>query len=367
MMFDGFDEIAPHYERVVLKLLWWFSKLDGLKRLYFSSRAYGFREKFESTFEEAQIYYLQVLTRTDKAKILCKMLNLKLCDPMIQDEVKQKLVKVSSVLLIYFLKKLRHIPLYLTMSVEVYMDLVEKYMNFQNIMIDPSFFDRMRDQFELSNMVKAFLSLKVHILSYEKIGAPLEAADYASQVEKIQETNENALQIHELLAIRLLFNDEERGLIMSQEEEQKARLQIERIENGREKTGLVERVSDGKPIFIHRLLAEQLAALGLFRKCQEGQCNMLVFWKSKSSNIRKHLDSTLASSKPLHRAVVEQDGLKVLELIKKGTNSGMKSKTVDSDTASSILSQTDDGGRTLLHLMVLYNYEEEVPSWVPHR
>ncbi|XP_049546735.1 uncharacterized protein LOC125957809 [Anopheles darlingi] len=343
LLLDGFDEIAPHYKDVVLKLLFHFDQFNGLRKMYLTSRPYGFKQLFKKAFKELAFFQLKPLSLQNKGSMLYRMMKRKLNYTKIDTEEIVDFHKALCVLILYYLDEMSNVPLNLMMSVEMFLELAERYINCPLKTVNKELFEAMKDRSKSSFIIEKFVEMKIQLI-YCKFGAKQDAVDNPILIDKHKEEIEKIKRQHGLVALWVLLSKDEVESILSASEMCEASDCMEHIQEAREKTGIIHGIKDGTPIFIHRTFAEYLAAWWVIQRQMEGKhkreikiSSLQSFWEE--NGLRKHVDKILAKDHPLHLAVIEHDWETIKSLVSGNLTT---------------FNEKDGGNRTLLHLLACY-------------
>ncbi|XP_049533319.1 uncharacterized protein LOC125949899 [Anopheles darlingi] len=374
LLLDGFDEIAPDYKEVVLKLLSLFEQFDGVNKLYLTSRPYSFKRQFEEAFVKPVFYQLKPLRLCDKVSILYKMMKVKWRYGNIDDKEISDFYKSLCFMLLYHLGDMSDIPLNLMMSIDIlgnhFYHNQSRHIHFPlktcNIKLFEPFIGRSYIS-KASVTVEEFLKIKIRQLLYDKNGADKIVADKPSEIPKIEKAIDEAKMLHGLVALRVLFDKSVLADNLSANEMSEAEHYTKKISDGSEKTGIIHGIRNDVPMFIHRTFAEYLAAWWIvkrrievtqpgskllsltlrsrqqYSKLSTQQQHLLDITGSKSflveNGLMDYIDVILAKHCPLHLAIIENDWKKVKLLF---TNEPEH------------FNKKDGGNRTYLHLWVRY-------------
>ena len=182
------------------------------------------------------------------------------------------------------------------------------------------------------NMYRAFVDRKLHIFLTEK--------------QKADENNSSVLEAHEDLKQIYLKNFELCALVAilppsvlkslhKKKIEEKIKPFIARVQAGKNKTGIVMNVVDGKLQFVHRTFAEFFTARWFSRNFKYNRIVLEdILFNRTYWGIIDMFDRMLAEGFPLHCAFLEGNFKTVKTLLAEGCD----------------LNAVDNGGRNLLHL-----------------
>ncbi|XP_035775889.1 uncharacterized protein LOC118457963 [Anopheles albimanus] len=318
LLLDGFDEIAPHYEEVVLKFLSLFVQFDGVHKLYLTSRPYSFQKQFEEVFVSPAFYQLKPLSLHDKGNILYSMMIVKWRMRNNDDEEISDFIKSLCVVLLYHLGDMSDIPLNLMMSVDILDDQVYRNQNIHfpsktcNVKLFESILERSYIG-KASFTVEEFVKIKIRQLLYDKNGADKFVADKPSEIPKIEKAIDEAKLLHGLSALGVLFDKSVLAVHLTATEKCQAEDCLRKIHEGSEKSGIIHGICNDVPIFIHRTFVEYLAAWWIVKRRIEvtkqedliGVPGSMSFWVRNGPIV--YIDAILAKNYPLHTAFVEED------------------------------------------------------------
>jgi hypothetical protein len=194
---------------------------------------------------------------------------------------------------------------------------------------------------DLFNLYERFVERKLHI--------------YLTEKQKPDTNNPYVLNDHELLKQIYLENFEKCALaailptamleaVDGKNIEEEIQPFLDRVQAGKDKTGIVMNVVDGKPQFVHRTFAEYFTARWFSKNFKSNRSVLEhILFDRKYSFVRDMFNRILARGCPLHCAVLEGD---------------MKSfRTLLSE--HSIVSAVDKGGRNFMHLITVHRNTEE--------
>ncbi|XP_069691120.1 uncharacterized protein [Periplaneta americana] len=112
---------------------------------------------------------------------------------------------------------------------------------------------------------------------------------------------------------------------------------LKRIEDGKEKRGVVVQVIAGKPYFVHRTFAEYFAAMWFSENFSSNRTILRTIYFSESYTVfREMFDRMLSEKCHLHQLILNGNDEDLLPNV-----------TMD-------INETDNGGRTALHFSALY-------------
>ena len=235
-------------------------------------------------------------------------------------------------------------PLYISMIATAYKKEIEMYLNSE--VWQWPFID-------LVNMYRVFVDKKLHI--------------YLTEKRKAEGTNSCVLADDECLKETYLKNFEKCALVAilppsilkslhNKKIEGKIQPVLSRIQAGKDKTGIVMSVVDGKPQFVHRTFAEYFTASWFSRNFDKNRSVLEhVLFDSAYKVITDMFNMMLAKDCPLHCAVLQGNYETVNTLLEEECDH----------------STVDKGGRNFMHTVAvvrwmgwdweIYNYNDIVP------
>uniref|UniRef100_A0A4Y0BIT0 NACHT domain-containing protein n=1 Tax=Anopheles funestus TaxID=62324 RepID=A0A4Y0BIT0_ANOFN len=321
LILDGFDEIAPYFKDVVMKCFGRFSRLDGVRLLYLSSRPYGFEQELKNTFPQCQIYRLKPFSSSDIIKSLHKFLVNNL-----DGYERYKESHRNSILLMLFqiithaLSDIIKIPLLLYMVQIALLPKIKSCVNENTHNISQEMLNN--NQIDILYLVEKFIDRKLEIANTDKIGTTDSAASTAAAIIKEVRLKKEIMKQHMLLAMYVIFDAKDREKLLSKVEKKRAKNIIKKVNQGAEKTGIVLGVQDGLPQFLHRIFAEYFSACWLFENWKRFKNESIfyskVIWSNSFSKIREFFDRLiLRESKgcDLHLALVNDSFNQVKEIL----------------------------------------------------
>ncbi|XP_049533529.1 uncharacterized protein LOC125950015 [Anopheles darlingi] len=346
LLLDGFDEIAPHYKQVVLNLFSHFAQFEGIHRLYFTSRPYNFIDELKDALKVTNIYRIDPFSTENLYEFLHRHLTSKIqgyincCLGIERYYLWQIIVEILG----NILGQLCVIPLFLKMALDILTPRLEKTISFENRAILPTFFQELPSKYGRSRILEEFVNLKLDISNYDKFGASDTAAFVAQRQMDAKLLNELKKNDLSLLAIYTIIPSDYQ--LMTRREQEKCEQILKKIEEGSEKSGIIDGVQGGVPVFIHRMFAEYFAAFWLFENRDRHEVKLFFkskyYWGFLSIPVRKLFDEIAirdddGTDSPAHLAIILNDETDLEKVLKKNVN------------------RTDAIGRTLLHLSVQYH------------
>ena len=324
VLMDGFDEISPtHADKSAVIL----SELMKTKvgRVWVTSRPVE-KERLEKELSVSSLG-IKRLSQASQIQMLCNLCKYKADE---KEELHNFLRRVN------FLVRDENFtssPLYIMMIATVYEMLMKanlKSENWQWTKID------------LVTMYEVFVERKLHIFLTEKQKADKTNSSVLDNFEDTKKTLFNKFEKCALVAIlpatvlESLHVKKIKKIIKSF---------LAKVQAGKDKTGIVMNVVDGKPQFVHRTFAEFFTARWFSRNFKFNR-NVLkrILFDRTYRVMMDMFDRMLARGFPLHCAVFEKD-----ETI-------LWAEGLD-------LNAGDKGGRTIMHLIARSNFSVYAMCW----
>ncbi|XP_044747420.1 uncharacterized protein LOC123308712 [Coccinella septempunctata] len=305
LLFDGLDEISPIYTEKVIELLQ-VLKNSKVEKLWITTRPYNFiQEKLENQLSVFS-YSLEPLLPEEQKGFLRKFWKAKLKlneldeqrSEVFIDELLDKLPRSVDD------KDFLSIPLHSFMVAEVFKDKFEDfyYSNEQELSYENK---RKIEEQDLVTLYGRFIHIKFYEIRFgeKKPGMNIDDPDMKGLIEN---KHQELIADHMKLALYEIFDKNEVEKLISREEMRKVSELIDKIRLGNEKTGLIERVIDSKPRFIHRTFAEYFASRLIYERLDYSKKLKQEIWKffldhilidDKYNVIRKFIDCQLTDSK----------------------------------------------------------------------
>jgi hypothetical protein len=212
-------------------------------------------------------------------------------------------------------------PLYMSIIASVF---VKKYTNSRNIILP--------QQLNLLELYDNIFERKLLIYEIEKKGADLTKSSIQDDHESLKEITLETLDKCSLLDTL----PSELHPLSGVETEYQIQTFVKRVQDGKDKIGIVMNVVDNKPQFVHQSIAQYFTARWLSGNFKS---NLRVlestFCDSKFEILRNVFNRILAGSCELHCAVLDWDIRNVKNILKN----------------VSVVNDVDSGGRTALHLI----------------
>uniref|UniRef100_A0A4Y0BDU4 Uncharacterized protein n=1 Tax=Anopheles funestus TaxID=62324 RepID=A0A4Y0BDU4_ANOFN len=321
LILDGFDEIAPYSKDVVMKCFGRFSRLDGVRLLYLSSRPYGFEQELKTTFEDCRMYGLKPYSEKDKIISLHIFLVKKLYGyERYEESHRNNILRVLFHIIDNVLKDMVTVPLLLYMVQIALLPEIEKCVNENTQTISNQMLNGKKH--DILRVVERFIDHKLDILCFGKqditdAGANTHSAQAGKTLFK-KELNKQ----HKLLGMCVIFDAKDREKLLSEKERERVEDVIKKVNKGDEKSGIVLGVQGEVPQFLHRIFAEYFSACWLFENVDrfknESIFHSKVIWSNSFSKTREFFDRLiLRESKgcDLHLALVNDSFNQVEEIL----------------------------------------------------
>jgi hypothetical protein len=306
IMLDGFDEISPSYKDTAFDVLQALRQ-TAVEQLWVTTRPH-LRNKLEDKLRHLS-YTLQPFSEENQVDFLTKYWSLKNWftegNSIVGEEGKMKLQVYAKELI----KKLCNsisdkdrqftgIPLQTRMLAEVFDTEVKTFYRSAESMPELQF------QLDLLGLYGRFIERKYDIYQEEKFRVQVNNVVAKEQRERdVKSMRED----HQLLALKVLFTEEQVALIQTNRECNFLAEQLSRI-------GIVQVSHDNKPHFIHRTFAEYYVADCLVNSLTEGnntseqvQTFVLedVFQKEDYRVVRVFMDGLLSKYNPTDEVLKE--------------------------------------------------------------
>uniref|UniRef100_A0A2S2NTD4 Ankyrin repeat and SOCS box protein 8 n=1 Tax=Schizaphis graminum TaxID=13262 RepID=A0A2S2NTD4_SCHGA len=263
LLFDGFDEICPDYQEITVELLQAL-KTTKVKKLWITSRP-----NVKSLEDQLCVfsYSLKPLLRKQQFAFLKKFWKTK-------SNICELNENRSEVFFSGLLKKLpdpidlMSIPLHVFMVAEVFKDAFKDFYdsNEQNLS------EQIIEKHDLDTLYEKFINIKFHQIRFgeKQPGINTSSVDIKNIIEK---QYKKCIQDHRILALYSIFNENEVEELVSPKEIKEVHGLINEIELSSEKTGIIERVVDNKPRFVHRTFAEYFVSSYFWEKFKSIEFN----------------------------------------------------------------------------------------------
>ncbi|XP_052888442.1 uncharacterized protein LOC128296946 [Anopheles moucheti] len=354
LIFDGYDEIAPNYDDVVLCCIERFAQLERIRNIYLSSRPLDLEKKIRKTFNNCNINRLKPFSRDNVILSLHKFLlnnvaNYKDCER----EQCMYVLTVLYIVITEMLNELSTVPLLLCLAQDILLPTMREHINFKLYTISKNLFANAK--LDTMQLVEHFIDRKFHILHTVKSGT----TDSAIKTPAARQSEERSIKLlkerHVLLAMFVIFDHADREKLLSTKDQELATEFIENVIGGDEKTGIIEGIRDGIPHFVHRIFAEYFAACWLSRNRKrfrnESVFQSQVIWTDSLEKMRDFFNRMILRESEgcdLHWAVLNQSPQQFSKILRKNPNA---------------VHEKDKVGRSPLHLPHSYwMYQMSLPN-----
>jgi ankyrin repeat protein len=308
IMLDGFDEISPFYKETVIDLVQALRQ-TAVEQLWVTTRPH-LRDELEDKLQQLS-YTLEPFSERDQVEFLTRFWCLKdwFTEPHDKEEELQgnkleiyaeHLIKKLATSIHDKDKEFTGIPLQSLLLAEAFDEEVKKFYRSAESMPELTF------SLDLLDLYRKFIQRKYDIYQMEKFQVPV---NNAFAIEQRERDLKHMSEDHHLLALKVLFTEEQVALFKSNSQCTFSAEQLTRI-------GIVQIRDEGKPHFIHRTFAEYCVADCLVNRLTEGnntseqvQDFVLkdIFRKAEFRVIRVFVDAFLSRSK-LSGEVLQQYG-----------------------------------------------------------
>ncbi|XP_049291738.1 uncharacterized protein LOC125768326 isoform X10 [Anopheles funestus] len=322
LILDGFDEIAPYSKDVVMKCFGRFSRLDGVRLLYLSSRPYGFEEDLRKTFADCQMYRIQQFSNKNIKTALYKFLVSNLDGyEYYEEEHRIDILRCLYYNCLCQLKDIITISQLLSMVLDFLLPVIKKCVNENTHNLSRQMLNN--HQIDILYLVEEFVDRKMKILNTNKIGTTDFAASTAAAITKEVRLKKEIMKQHMLLAMYVIFDAKERETLLSKGEMKRAKNIIKKVNKGEEKTGIVLGIQGGVPQFLHRIFAEYFSACWLFENWKrfknESIFHSKAIWSDSLRKTREFLDRLILKESKgcdLHMALVNGSNEQIEEILR---------------------------------------------------
>jgi ankyrin repeat protein len=313
---DGFDEISPTHADKAAVILSELMKTK-VERVWVTSRPVQ-KERLEKKLSVIA-FGMKRLSLESQVEMLRKMRTFKASDD------KYKLNKLLS-----RLNESVHdenftgSPLYITMIATVYEMDMETHLNSE---------DSRWPEIDLVKLYEVFVERKLYIYLTDKQKADMTNSSVRDNFEYLKETLFNKFEKCALVAIlppTVLESLHDKKI------EEEIQPFLDWVQAGKDKTGIVMNVVDGKPQFVHRTFTEYFTARWFSRNFKDNRRVMEhILFDRGFRLIADMFNLMLARHSPLHCAVLNRERKRIENLLKEGSD----------------LRAVDSGGRTVMHII----------------
>jgi len=262
IMLDGFDEISPIYKEAVIDLLQALRQ-TAVEQLWVTTRPH-LRKNLEDKLQQLS-YTMEPFSEENQVEFLTKFWSLKdwfaEMDSNKKEKCKQKLemyaeqlIKKLSISISDKDRLFTGIPLQTLMLAEAFDKEVKIFCQSSESMPE------LKVNLELIELYRRFIGRKYDIYQEEKVQIRVSNVAGIGQRERDLKT---LREDHQLLALKVLFTEEQVELFQNNTEISSSTEELTRI-------GIVQVSDEGKPHFIHRTFAEYYVADCLVNRLKQG-------------------------------------------------------------------------------------------------
>jgi hypothetical protein len=248
LLLDGFDEICPHYKSKVITFLR-ILKESKVKKLIVTTRSYGILSDLEDSLLTIS-HVFKRLKYNNQIKILVGIWSNQTKADKFDDEEQASLESKAHNLIESFRKNNLYSfldnPLQLKMVAKTCQDL-ENYS---------------LENFDLAKLYETFFNILFEdVFIQEKNPCIYKSKADPNSIDFIEEKREKFLDIHMHLALYSIFEKDVEKFLPKKFKN--LTMYLDEINLGKYKIGIIEKIIDEKPIFVHRTFAEYFCALYL--------------------------------------------------------------------------------------------------------
>jgi hypothetical protein len=314
IMLDGFDEISPNYKETVIDLLQALRQ-TAVEQLWVTTRPH-LREELEDKLQQLS-YTLEPFSGDNQVEFLKKFWSLKDWFTEVQNEEEEgqkeklefyakELVRKLAQSICDKDKEFTGIPLQCRMLAEAFDEEVKTYC--QSVESVP----KLQLKLDLIGLYAKFIKSKYDI--YQKYKFQVRINNVIAKEQRARDLR-NMTEDHQLLALKVLFTEEQVTLLLNYTQCTFSAKQLEKI-------GIVQISQDDKLHFIHRTFAEYYVAEFFVNQLTEGKKTTQqvqdvllekTFVVEDYRVIRAFIDGLLSGSKPSNE-VLKQYGNRVRDL-----------------------------------------------------
>ncbi|KAJ9576404.1 hypothetical protein L9F63_006760 [Diploptera punctata] len=325
VLIDGFDEISPEYSEKVLIML------KSLLETRISHICVTSRTVMKSMLEQelsTLSFTFNPFTEQDQKEFLLKYWNISQSKHDLNHFI-DKLLELTAKSLNDKMKRITGIPLQTKMLAEIFQSAAEHYGKTGEC--------KLPQKLDLLQMYNDFIDGKWNVYCSKnkddmtKVGV----------TENNKILREDFLENHMICGLVALQTGKNLQNFNYFRKNTKSKYQnfVDSFQAGHVKTGMIVDMMNQAPVFIHRTFAEFFVAMYFSKHFRYLKPYIERNILKRSNMIRKFFDRMLAQNHKLHVAVLNQDRDEV------------ESVLVD-------VNETDDGGRTALHLAVMNHFED---------
>ncbi|KAJ8871765.1 hypothetical protein PR048_028105 [Dryococelus australis] len=325
MIFDGFDEISPLYEKVVLNLIQSL-KNSTVKKMFITCRPYV-AELLEEKFSVIS-FGIEPFSHDTKKQFLLKFwtkrFDLNKSEHRNSDEetklesFAESLLEKLSVSINDRQQSFTGIPLQLRMIAEIFPEGIEIERTGRLSLHGHDI--TLPETLNLVGLYERFIDKKYDVYKIEKMKptTAIAAAD-------VEEGRQTFIKNHQKIAVYTLLPNEQNSFLLSEEDVEDLELFLDRIIEGKEKTGIIDGVikiiNIRRPHFIHLTFAEYFTAsffiLKLSRKNQSTEVRKLILtniFVSQTFKVVRHFLNEYMENFAIAEVVLDAYGTSIHDL-----------------------------------------------------
>ncbi|XP_055370701.1 uncharacterized protein LOC129605147 [Condylostylus longicornis] len=264
LILDGFDEIAPNYKNIVIKLIQICINFS-IERLWISTRNYNILDELEDALS-CFSYQLEPLILNEQMEYLKKFwadgLNIAELNENRFKVFFNELIKIFSASISNTEEEFLGIPLHTNMVAHVTQNIFKDFYESGDETISDCIKQNLQIKLDLCSLYEGFIETKL-IKFFEKndmkINSPMTQ-------NIIREKRKQFFQSHMILAFFEIFLEKYITYYLSESEINMKNDLVKQLKVADEKIGIIVTVDNNRPRFIHRTFAEYFIARYLWEK-----------------------------------------------------------------------------------------------------
>lgn len=261
LLIDGMDEISPNYDDLVIKLIKTFKDVSRPYRLFISTRSEeSILKNINEEFEEFRCE-IQPFTGDEQRDFFRKIWEIEISN-VNEFNAFNKFFEVLfghfRNIIVYDLNEFLGIPLHTMMIAAIFKEEFKTFLNSGSHEVGDEVQKKMNNILKVSELYKEFVRVKFYEIFFEE---KQEMDLTKPSLQNIADTQyKNLIQELMLLSLKSFFEDDEIEQLLL-----KSELDVlKRCENDmkeiRQRAGIIVRIIDNKPFFIHKTFAEYFVA-----------------------------------------------------------------------------------------------------------